>query len=217
MSEPMSDEELEQARAWVDRNDSRPSLASDLFALSLLREVERLRSLVAARGAALERIRDDYGDVWGGSTQQRGAKGTFTALDCVCCGEWHMESYEAIVHDVDCPVSIAARSLVISLGGGGEGESGPCPAPSEPAKTPEREPTCKRVCALSVLGDGEPHDDDYCDLYEASEIGAPCAGLCHADPRQPFDGICPRCGTHGNDGEACKVCVPAPAPTEDER
>lgn len=70
-----------------------------------------------------------------------------------------------------------------------------------------REPTCRRVCVMAIQGgDTEPREDDHCDLYEASEIGTPCAGLCHVDPRQPFDGICPRCGTHGNEGERCKVC-----------
>lgn len=60
--------------------------------------------------------------------------------------------------------------------------------------------------------DGTCETQDYCDLYEASEIGSPCAGLCHLAPHQPHGFICRRCGTStpGPEGAPCPVCVPAP-------
>jgi hypothetical protein len=62
----------------------------------------------------------------------------------------------------------------------------------------------KHFC--KVVDDDDDCDEDHCDLYEASEIGSPCQGLCHFDDAQPFPAICVRCGTHGNEGP-CIKCV----------
>lgn len=60
-------------------------------------------SLATLRGALL-RIRDDFGEVWGGSV------GRDLKLACTYCGETG-DDYRTIVHDEDCAVAIAARAL----------------------------------------------------------------------------------------------------------
>lgn len=79
----------------LDANEARAALAS------VTGERDRL-------AAALRRIRDDYGDVWGGSEIDR-ATGT-QYMNCCCCLEKALE-YRDIAHDDDCPVAIAAQAL----------------------------------------------------------------------------------------------------------
>ncbi len=58
---------------------------------------------------ALERIRDDYGECWGGSRYDKATMDT--VLMCMYCGEEHPTEYTAIVHDEDCAVTVARTAL----------------------------------------------------------------------------------------------------------
>lgn len=68
--------------------------------------------------------------------------------------------------------------------------------------------------------DGEPRDDDFCDLYEASEIGAPCQGGCYFEPcehglQSGCQVACAACGhpccwhmtVNSATGELARVCM----------
>lgn len=203
MSEPMSDEDLAALKEALELHG--PAGFDYRRIEALLDEVERLRSLVAARGAALERIRDDYGDVWGGSRDlTRGGK---RIMVCMCCDE-EAATYDAIVHDVDCPVSIAARSLVVSLGGGGEGL---VPNPASTPKPPQTAETADARLAEceSWLHEAVRHlravgprgmEKYFCDIDLECEHSS-CRA---AHFLQSYETDCP------------PAPKPAPAPTEEE-
>ena len=67
-------------------------------------------------------------------------------------------------------------------------------------------------CLGRDMAPDEEYDDDFCDLYESSEIGAPCEGRCYyAKPLidqqgKPVDyfAVCPVCG-----GETLIASTPA--------
>ncbi len=76
--------------------------------------------------AALQRIRDDYGDLWGGSITLREQGETIPRLCCMWCGEWAAMAagYQDIAHDEDCPVFIASAALDAHLFPGRAAEKG---------------------------------------------------------------------------------------------
>ena len=55
--------------------------------------------------AALARIRDDYGEVWGGCSGPESMTPT-----CMVCGET-ADDYTQIPHDIECAVTLARVAL----------------------------------------------------------------------------------------------------------
>lgn len=61
---------------------------------------------------SLERIRDDWGEVWGATRDFRVEGGNIERMYvCSCCGEESAVRHEDIAHDGDCAVAIARAAL----------------------------------------------------------------------------------------------------------